>query len=58
MTSVADQMPTAVTQGAKGEALVDAYAVYRLGTTGNASSAAQFTGDWQKLVGTVVTRVG
>jgi hypothetical protein len=38
--------------------LVDAYAVYRLGTTGNASTAAQFTGDWQKLVGTVVTRVG
>jgi hypothetical protein len=38
--------------------LVDAYAVYRLGATGDPSTAAQFTGDWQKLVGTVVHRVG
>jgi hypothetical protein len=35
--------------------LVDAYAVYRLGV---ASSGSQFTADWQKLVGTVVNRVG
>jgi len=38
--------------------LVDAYAVYRLGAGSNASTGAQFTGDWQKLVGTVVNRVG
>jgi hypothetical protein len=37
--------------------LVDAYAVYRLGATSNASTAAQFTGDWQRLVGTVVNGV-
>jgi hypothetical protein len=37
--------------------LVDAYAVYRLGAAPNASNDAQFTGDWQKLVGTVVNRV-
>jgi hypothetical protein len=38
--------------------LVDAYAVYRLGAASNASTGSQFTGDWQKLVGTVVNRVG
>jgi hypothetical protein len=38
--------------------LVDSYAVYRLGATANASTASQFTGDWQRLVGTVVNRVG
>ncbi len=37
--------------------LVDTYAVYRLGATANASNASQFSGDWQKLVGTVVNRV-
>jgi hypothetical protein len=41
----------------KNVVLVDAYAVYRLGATPNASNEAQFTGDWQKLVGTVVNRV-
>jgi hypothetical protein len=35
--------------------LVDAYGVYRLGA---ASSGSQFAADWQKLVGTVVNRVG
>jgi hypothetical protein len=35
--------------------LVDAYAIYRLGTP---SAGSQFTADWQKLVGTVVNRVG
>ena len=36
----------------------DAYAVYRLGEKGAAPSAGPgFTGDWQKLVGTVVGRV-
>jgi hypothetical protein len=36
----------------------DAYAVYRLGEKGKAPSASpDFTGDWQKLVGTVITRV-
>jgi hypothetical protein len=35
--------------------LVDAYAIYRLGA---ASSGSQFSADWQKLVGTVVNRVG
>jgi hypothetical protein len=35
--------------------LVDAYAIYRLGTP---SASSQFTGDWQKLVGTVINRVG
>jgi hypothetical protein len=38
--------------------LVDTYAIYRLGATGDASTASQFTGDWQRLVGTVVNRVG
>jgi hypothetical protein len=35
--------------------LVDTYAIYRLGA---ASSGSQFTADWQKLIGTVVNRVG
>jgi hypothetical protein len=35
--------------------LVDGYAVYRLG---NATTGPGFTTDWQKLVGTVVGRVG
>jgi hypothetical protein len=36
----------------------DAYAVYRLGEKGKAPSVSpDFTGDWQKLVGTVITRV-
>jgi hypothetical protein len=35
--------------------LVDGYAIYRLGA---ASDGSQFTADWQKLVGTVVNRVG
>lgn len=36
----------------------DGYAVYRLGTKGKAPSAnPQFAGDWQKLVGTVLSRV-
>ncbi len=34
--------------------LVDAYAIYRLGT---ASTGSQFTADWQKLVGTVLNRL-
>jgi hypothetical protein len=38
--------------------LVDSYAVYRLGAAGDASSASQFTGDWERLVGTVVNGVG
>ena len=38
--------------------LVDSYAVYRLGAAGSASTASQFSGDWQRLVGTVVNRVG
>jgi hypothetical protein len=38
--------------------LVDTYAIYRLGATGNSSTASQFAGDWQRLVGTVVNRVG
>jgi hypothetical protein len=38
--------------------LVDAYAVYRLGAASNSSTASQFTGDWERLVGTVVNRVG
>jgi hypothetical protein len=36
--------------------LVDAYAIYRLGVA--TSTGPQFTSDWQKLVGTVVNRVG
>ena len=35
--------------------LVDAYAIYRLGT---ASSSPQFDSDWKKLVGTVLNRLG
>lgn len=35
--------------------LVDTYAVYRLGNSGGGS---QFASDWQRLVGTVVNRVG
>ena len=35
--------------------LVDAYAIYRLN---NASASAGFDADWQRLVGTVVQRVG
>ena len=35
--------------------LVDGYAVYRLG---NATTGPGFTTDWQKLVGTVISRVG
>jgi hypothetical protein len=35
--------------------LVDAYAIYRLGAT---TTAPGFDADWQKLVGTVVQRVG
>ncbi|WP_250004106.1 hypothetical protein [Actinoplanes sp. M2I2] len=35
--------------------LVDQYALYRLGTS---SAASNFDADWQKLVGTVVQRVG
>ena len=38
--------------------LVDSYAIYRLGKTADASAASDFTGDWQRLVGTVVGRVG
>jgi hypothetical protein len=34
--------------------LVDAYAVYRLGA---ATTGPEFTSDWQKLVGTVLSRV-
>jgi hypothetical protein len=41
----------------KNVVLVDAYAIYRLGATPDASHESQFTGDWQKLVGTVVNRV-
>lgn len=37
--------------------LVDAYAIYRLGATPGASNESQFTGDWQKLVGSVASRV-
>ena len=38
--------------------LFDGYAVYRLGTKGSPPSAdSGFTGDWQKLVGTVLSRV-
>ena len=38
--------------------LFEAYAVYRLGEKGSAPSAnPQFTADWQKLVGTVLSRV-
>ncbi len=36
--------------------LVDQYAIYRLGTSG-ASANPQFTNDWQKLVGTTLSRV-
>jgi hypothetical protein len=35
--------------------LVDSYAIYHLGSP---SGGSQFTADWQKLVGTVVNRVG
>jgi hypothetical protein len=35
--------------------LVDAYAIYRLG---NASTSADFSADWGKLVGSVIQRVG
>ncbi|MEV4347357.1 hypothetical protein AB0J83_23120 [Actinoplanes sp. NPDC049596] len=35
--------------------LVDAYAIYQLN---NASTSPNFAGDWQKLVGSVVQRVG
>jgi hypothetical protein len=35
--------------------LVDAYAIYRLN---NASTSADFTADWGKLVGSVIQRVG
>lgn len=35
--------------------LVDAYAVYRIG---NASTGPDFSTDWEKLVGTVISRVG
>ncbi|NMO54707.1 hypothetical protein HH310_26410 [Actinoplanes sp. TBRC 11911] len=35
--------------------LVDAYAIYQLGS---ATPAANFSADWQKLVGSVVQRVG
>ena len=35
--------------------LVDAYAIYRLN---NASTSADFSADWGKLVGTVIQRVG
>jgi hypothetical protein len=35
--------------------LVDAYAIYRLN---NASTSANFTSDWSKLVGSVIQRVG
>jgi hypothetical protein len=38
--------------------LIDSYAVYRLGAASNASTASQFSGDWTRLVGTVVNRVG
>jgi len=49
---------TAVTILAKKNVvLVDSYAIYRLGATPDASNESQFTGDWQKLVGTVVNRV-
>jgi hypothetical protein len=38
--------------------LFDGYAIYRLGTKGSTPSTnPQFTGDWQKLVGTVLSRV-
>jgi hypothetical protein len=50
---------TAVVVLVKGNALLfDAYAVYRLGEKGKAPSASpSFTGDWQKLVATVISRV-
>jgi len=38
--------------------LVDSYAIYRLGAKSNASAQSQFSGDWERLVGTVVNRVG
>jgi hypothetical protein len=38
--------------------LIDSYAVYRLGAVSTASAASQFSGDWARLVGTVVNRVG
>jgi hypothetical protein len=41
----------------KNVVLIDAYAIYRLGASPGASEQSQFTGDWQKLVGTVVNRV-
>ena len=41
--------------GNRNVALVDAYAIYRLGAP---SAGSQFSADWQKLVGTVVNRVG
>jgi hypothetical protein len=44
-----------VVLGNRNVVLVDAYAIYRLGA---ASSGSQFSADWQKLVGTVVNRVG
>jgi hypothetical protein len=37
--------------------LVDQYAIYRLGKS-NASTNPQFVGDWQKLLGTTLNRVG
>jgi len=38
--------------------LFDSYAIYRLGEKGSAPSGnPQFTSDWQKLVGTVLSRV-
>jgi hypothetical protein len=49
---------TAVTVIAKRNVLlVDTYAVYRLGSKAT-SPGPEFTTDWQKLVGTVVSRVG
>jgi hypothetical protein len=35
--------------------LVDSYAIYRLGSP---SASAEFSSDWQKLVGTVLSRLG
>jgi hypothetical protein len=47
---------TAVVVLSRGNVLVvDAYAIYRLGT---ASGSPDFAGDWQKLVGTLVRRLG
>ena len=37
--------------------LVDQYAIYRLGKS-DASANPQFSADWQKLVGTTISRVG